>query len=143
MSFLSSLNISGSGLTAQKLRMDVIAQNIANADTTRTEEGGPYLKKSVVFTESGRGGSFSEVLKGKQSPGGVTVTGIIEDQQAVKPVYDPDNPDANEEGYVMLPDINTTQEMVDLISASRSYEANITAFNAVKQMAQDALRIGK
>lgn len=144
MAFLSSLNISGSGLTAQKLRMDVIAQNISNTETTRTENGGPYLKKSVVFKARGDAQSFLAMLKGRKSTLlGVGVTEILEDEKAVKPIYDPDHPDADESGYVNMPDINTTQEMVDMISASRSYEANITAFNAVKQMASKALDIGK
>lgn len=140
MSFLSSLNISGSGLSAQKLRMDILAQNIANAETTRTEDGGPYLKKSVVFSE--QKSSFDEILKERQS-GGVAITEIIENPDAVKRVYDPDHPDADADGYVQMPDISTTEQMVDLISASRSYEANITAFNAVKYMAAKALEIGK
>ncbi|HWQ50782.1 MAG TPA: flagellar basal body rod protein FlgC [Terriglobales bacterium] len=141
MSFLSSLNISGSGLTAQKLRMDVIAQNIANAETTRTEEGGPYLKKSVVFAE--RSPSFADILKGKERMGGVAVTGIVQDENAVRMVYDPGHPDADAAGYVAMPDISTVEEMVDLITAGRSYESNITAFNAVKYMAAKALEIGK
>ena len=141
MSFLSSLNISGSGLSAQKLRMDVIAQNIANAETTRTEAGGPYLKKSVVFAE--QSDSFADILKGKEAMGGVAVTGITQDENAVKMVYDPEHPDADAAGYVAMPEISTVEEMVDLISAGRSYESNITAFNAVKYMAAKALEIGK
>jgi len=140
MPFLSSLNISGSGLTAQKLRMDVIAQNIANAETTRTEAGGPYLKKSVIFTE--QTASFNSALRSAQA-GGVAVTGIVENRDAVARVYDPGHPDADELGYVSMPQINTTEEMVDMISASRSYQANITAFNAAKYMAGKALEIGK
>ncbi|MCX7614256.1 MAG: flagellar basal body rod protein FlgC [Clostridiales bacterium] len=146
MSFLSSLNISGSALTAEKLRMEIVSQNISNSNTTRTENGGPYIKKSVVFTENRNNTDFSALLKSKSSDaglGGVVVSDIVEDQNAVKPVYDPENPDADVNGYVMTPDINTTQEMVDMISASRSYEANVTAFNAVKLMASKALEIGK
>lgn len=120
--------------------MDILAQNIANAETTRTEDGGPYLKKSVVFSE--QKSSFDEILKERQS-GGVAITEIIENPDAVKRVYDPDHPDADADGYVLMPDISTTEQMVDLISASRSYEANITAFNAVKYMAAKALEIGK
>jgi flagellar basal-body rod protein FlgC len=141
MAFLPSLNISGSGLSAQKLRMDILAQNITNAETTRTENGGPYLKKAVVFTEQSP--SFDAILRNKQTPGGVTVSDIIQNPDAVKRIYDPDHPDADAEGYVMMPNISATEEMVDLISASRSYEANITAFNAVKYMATKALEIGK
>jgi flagellar basal-body rod protein FlgC len=141
MSFLSSLGISGSGLSAQKLRMDVIAQNIANAETTRTETGGPYLKKSVVFAE--QSASFADILKGEKALAGVAVTGITQDENAVRQVYDPDHADADAAGYVAMPEISTVEEMVDLISAGRSYESNITAFNAVKYMAAKALEIGK
>ena len=146
MSFLRSLNISGSALTAQKLRMDTISQNISNAETTRTEGGGPYMRKMVVFTENTEDSDFRSMMKKsyeKSGLSGVSVTEILEDENAVKPVYDPDHPDADENGYVMMPDINTTEEMVNMISASRAYEANITAFNAVKSMAQKALEIGK
>lgn len=142
MSFLSSLNISGSGMSAQKLRMDVIAQNIANAETTRTDAGGPYLKKSVVFSE--KQAAFAGYLRRAQDiSGGVAVTAIIENGQAVTRVYDPDHPDADAQGYVLMPEIDTAEQMVDMIAASRSYEANITAFNAVKFMASKALEIGK
>ena len=146
MGFLSSLNISGSALTAQKLRMDIISQNISNADTTRTEGGGPYNRKMVVFAENKDNAAFSKVLKnqsGDSGLSGVTVTNILEDNNAIKTVYDPNHPDADANGYVMLPDINMTQEMVDMMSASRSYEANITAFNAAKLMAAKTLEIGR
>lgn len=142
MSFLSSLNISGSGISAQKMRMNIIAQNIANAETTNAGDGGPYLKKSVVFSEKET--SFGTFLKrAEEQPGGVYVSQIVENENAVKRVYDPEHPDADEFGYVAMPEISTTEEMVDLISANRSYEANITAFNAVKFMAAKALEIGK
>lgn len=146
MSFLSSLNISGSALTAQKLRMDVISQNIANADVTRTEQGGPYRRKMVVLSSDGIKNNFSYVLNSSQESlkcSGVEVAGIVEDPEELTPVFDPDHPDADANGYVMMPNVDTVEEMTDMISASRSYEANITAFNAVKQMASKALEIGR
>ncbi len=144
MDFLSSFNISGSGLTAQKTRMDIIAQNIANSQATRTESGEPYKRKMVVL-KSMEGTDFKTAL-GKAADNqskGVKVEQIIEDPTPLVPVYNPNHPDANEEGYVMMPNVNTTQEMVDMMSASRAYEANVTAFNAVKSMALKALEIGR
>lgn len=145
MSFIDSLNISGSGLTAQKLRMEIVAQNLANANTTRTESGDPYRRKLVVLSEGP--GSFSTELNaslGKSSSvGGVQVSQIVEDQDDFKLDYDPTHPDADANGYVRLPNVNTTEEMVDMMSASRLYEANVTAFNAMKAMAAKALEIGK
>jgi len=145
MDFLSALNISGSGLTAQKLRMDVISQNIANADVTRTESGTAYRRKMVVLGSIGVNGSFREAFD-KASGGrtcGVQVKSIIEDRSPLVPVYNPSHPDANEDGYVMMPNVNTMQEMIDMLSASRAYEANVTAFNATKAMALKALEIGR
>ena len=144
MDFLSSLNISGSGLTAQKMRMDIISQNIANADVTKTESGGPYVRKQVVL-RSIEGNDFRSALeKASGSIGkGVKVEQILEDSSPPVPVFDPTHPDADEKGYVMMPNVNTTQEMVDMLGASRAYEANVTAFNAVKSMAMKALEIGR
>ncbi|MEI8217034.1 MAG: flagellar basal body rod protein FlgC [Eubacteriales bacterium] len=144
MDFLSSLNISGSGLTAQKMRMDIISQNIANADVTKTESGGPYVRKQVVL-RSIEGNDFRSALdKASASIGqGVKVEQILEDSSPSVPVFDPTHPDADEKGYVMMPNVNTTQEMVDMLGASRAYEANVTAFNAVKSMAMKALEIGR
>ena len=145
MGFLDSLNISASGLTAQRLRMDVISENIANADTTRTDSGEPYRRKYVVFSANSANASFSSYLNGisEDSPfGGVVVSEIGEDQSDFMLEYDPTNADANEDGYVELPNVDIAQEMVDMISAYRSYEANVTAFNASKDMAVKALEIG-
>lgn len=147
MAFLNSLNISGSGLTAQKLRMNVIAQNIANASTTRTENGQPYRRKLVVL-QAKDGAQFQNslnqaIINKNANPGGVEVDAVVESTEDLKPVYDPDNPDANADGYVMMPNVDMTEEMIDMISASRSYEANLTAFNAVKMMASKALEIGR
>ncbi len=148
MDFLSSLNISGSGLTAQKLRMDVISQNIANAEVTRTEDGSPYRRKMVVLRSIDGGNSFREALDKatkaiKVKTAGVQVDRVIEDQSPLVPVYNPNHPDADEEGYVMLPNVNTAQEMIDMLGASRAYEANVTAFNATKSMIMKALEIGR
>ncbi len=145
MDFLSSLNISGSGLTAQKLRMDVISQNIANAEVTRTENGAPYRRKMVVLSSIKGENSFRDALDKatKVKTNGVQVQSVIEDQSPLVPVYNPNHPDANEEGYVMLPNVNTAQEMIDMLGASRAYEANVTAFNATKSMVLKALEIGR
>ncbi|MEL7657113.1 MAG: flagellar basal body rod protein FlgC [Bacillota bacterium] len=145
MDFLSSLNISGSGLTAQKLRMDVISQNIANAEVTRTENGTPYRRKMVVLSSINGSNSFRDALDKatKVKTSGVQVQSIVEDQADLVPVYNPNHPDADEEGYVMMPNVNTAQEMIDMLGASRAYEANVTAFNATKAMALKALDIGR
>lgn len=145
MDFLSSLNISGSGLTAQKLRMDVISQNIANAEVTRTEQGTPYRRKMVVLSSIKGSESFRDAFDKatKVKTSGVKVESIIEDPSALVPVYNPSHPDANEEGYVMMPNVNTAQEMIDMLGASRAYEANVTAFNATKTMVLKALEIGR
>ena len=147
MSFFGSLDTSASGLTAQRLRLDVISQNMANASTTRTENGGPYKKKNVVFEQiqNEAGTSFSAVLNKKKQSGnnGVRVAEIVEDQSEGTLVYDPSHPDANEQGYVEMPNVNIIDEMVDMISASRSYEANVNSFNSMKSMFTKALEIGK
>jgi flagellar basal-body rod protein FlgC len=147
MAFLESLNISGSGLTAQKLRMQVVAQNLANAQTTRTENGEPYRRKLVVLSDRNDPGAFSNALNesigGKASFNGVEATTIVDDADDFKLEYDPTHPDADANGYVRLPNVNTVEEMVDIMSASRLYEANVTAFNAMKEMAAKALEIGK
>ena len=147
MSFFGSLDTSASGLTAQRLRLDVISQNMANASTTRTESGGPYKKKNVVFEQiqNEAGTSFGAVLNKKRQSGnnGVRVAEIVEDQSEGTLVYDPSHPDANEQGYVEMPNVNIIDEMVDMISASRSYEANVNSFNSMKSMFTKALEIGK
>ncbi len=143
MAFLSSLNIGGSALTAQRLRMDVISQNISNSETTRTASGTPYYRKSVVMRE--RPGSFSGILSGEaeKAGNGVEIASVVQNEQAVKLVYDPSHPDAGPDGYVKYPDIDMVKEMMDMMSATRSFEANITTINAVKSMASSALQIGK
>ena len=146
MGFLDSLDISASGLTAQRLRMDVISENIVNIDTTRTDSGEPYRRKYVVLSSAGKDTPFASYLSAEQEDGnigGVYVSEIGEDQSDFRLAYDPTNPDADADGYVRKPNVDLSQEMVDMISAYRSYEANVTAFNASKDMAVKALEIGK
>lgn len=143
MGFLGGMDISASGLTAQRLRMDVISENIANIDTTRTQNGTPYQRKYVVLQE--QPGNFSDLMNGlskDESGRGVKVTEIGADTARGELVYDPTHPDADADGYVQMPNVDITQEMVDMISAYRSYEANVTAFNAYKDMAVKTLEIG-
>ncbi|UFU01020.1 flagellar basal body rod protein FlgC [Radiobacillus kanasensis] len=151
MSIFHSINTSASALTAQRLRMDTVSSNLANAETTRAtiNENGeyePYRRKMVVFES--KDNSFNSFLQkarvGSSSQGsGVRVKEIAEDDEPFKLVYNPNHPDANEEGYVQLPNVDPLKEMVDLMSATRSYEANVTALNATKSMLLKALEIGK
>lgn len=143
MGLFNSFDVSASGLTAQRFRMDIIAENVANANTTRTEDGTPYVRKVVTFEEKGDSKSFSKVfhhvLNNKRS-GGVKVGGVFEDTWTqANMVYDPSHPDADENGYVTYPNVNTVTEMTNLIDASRSYEANATAFDASKAIATKGL----
>ncbi len=147
MAFLNAMNISASGLTAQRQRLDVISENISNANTTRTEGGEPYRRRMVVF-EPRNEGSFQEVfsrtaLGGTAKQQGVIVSEIIEDETDFKSVYDPTHPDADENGYVMMPNVDLLKETIDGMEASRAYEANVTAFNAIKSMASKGLEVGK
>jgi len=154
MAFLSSMNIAGSGLTAQQLRLDIVAENITNSNTTRTENGGgAYRRKMVVFeAQSGRD-SFREVMSraaygmapaGEDTnAGGVKVTGIVDDPSPLKLVYDPTHPDANEEGYVEMPNVDTVKEMTDAMAASQAFSANVTAFNTLKSVIAKGLEIGR
>lgn len=150
MSIFHSINTSASALTAQRLRMDTISSNIANAETTRAtvnEQGEyePYRRKTVTFQESGA--SFSSHLnkatRNSTVGSGVRVASITEDDEPFTMVYNPRHPDANEDGYVAMPNVDTLEEMVDLMSATRSYEANVTSLNATKSMLMKALEIGK
>ncbi len=140
MAFLSSLDVSASALTAQRMRMDVISENIANADTTRTANGGPYRRRVAVMAEQPL--TFSSILR-KATGGGVEVTQIVEDMSDFNYVYDPDHPDADANGYVAKPNVDTAEEIIDMMSATRSYEANVTALNATKSIAMKALEIGR
>ena len=158
MSMFSAFNINASGLTAQRYRMDIISENVANANTTRTADGTPYRRKTVVFAEKGSRANFNHVLhhldfshalkQAVQSQGhtskGVKVTGAFEDYETeMNMVYDPSHPDADENGYVTYPNVNIITEMTNMIDASRAYEANATAFNASKSMTQQGLEIGR
>lgn len=150
MGSIDALNISASGMSAQRLRMDIIAQNLANVNTTRDADGEVYRRKTVLFQTKTQD-SFSAALAMSQRNSaselignGVKVTAIVEDHvTAMKQVYDPGNPDADENGYVTYPNVNTVTEITNLIDASRSYEANITAFNATKNMLLKGLEVGK
>jgi flagellar basal-body rod protein FlgC len=149
MSLFGGLDISASALTAQRLRMDVTAENLANAQTTKGADGQPYRRKEVVLREISQGGGFGAQLTAamgsgsKARPGGVEVAEIATDQTAGKMVYDPSHPDANAQGYVQMPNVDTVTEMVDLIDSSRAYEANVTAMQASKQMFTKTLEILK
>jgi flagellar basal-body rod protein FlgC len=141
MGLFDAIDASGSGLSAERLRMDVTSENLANAQTTKGADGQPYRRKEVVLQQNGASGtSFSSVLASMQGAGGaksvagVRVSGIVEDSSALKRIYDPGHPDADKEGYVTMPNVNTVTEMTDLISSSRAYEANVTAMQTAKQM---------
>lgn len=145
----SAFNISATGMTAQRYRMDIISQNVANASTTRTADGTPYRRQIVSFEEKPGQTSFSHVLgKAAYSHGysgnGVKVSGVFEDHKTeMNMVYDPSHPDADEDGYVAYPNVNIITEMTNMIDASRAYEANSTAFSASKSMALNGLQIGQ
>ncbi|MCJ7809033.1 MAG: flagellar basal body rod protein FlgC [Desulfobulbaceae bacterium] len=145
MNFLDALRVRSSGLSAQRIRMNLAANNLANINTTKTPEGGPYRRKDVVFASQPLEKTFGDTLEsqmtGKLSE--VRVVGIIEDPRPPHTKFDPQHPDADEKGYVKTPNINLMEEMVNMISATRSYEANVTAIKASKDMALKALEIGK
>ena len=158
MRLFSAMDASASGLTAQRLRLDLIASNLANADTTRTERGEPYRRQVAVLAPREGPGLFSGFLGAAQSAavdgdgsgetgaaaaGGVRVVAVVEDQSPFKVKYDPSHPDADKDGYVRLPNVNVVTEMVDMMEATRAYEANVTAINAAKTMALRALDIGR
>jgi flagellar basal-body rod protein FlgC len=140
MGMFDALDISGSGLSAERMRMDVSAENLANANTTRTAAGGPYRRKVVELQQQTPQTSFQTALSSKMGSGnsqagtGVQVEGIAEDTTPNRRVYDPGNPDAGKDGYVSMPNVDSVTEMVDLISASRAYEANVTAMQSAKTM---------
>lgn len=144
MSLFNTFKVSATGLSAERLRMDLIADNIANAETTRTAQGGPYKRKMAVFAPYR---SFENVFKKELALQGVKVAKIVEDKSPSKLVYNPDHPDAIQEGpkkgYVAMPNVEVVKEMVDMISATRAYEANAAALNAAKSMAFKALEIGR
>lgn len=151
MGLFDALDTSASGLTAQRMRMDVTAENLANAQSTRGANGQPYRRKEVVLQEAsgGFGGALRTALgvsasaraAGPSAAAGVQVAGIVQDANPGKQVYDPGNPDANRQGYVTMPNVNPVTEMVDLIDASRAYEANVTAMQSAKQMFSKTLEL--
>lgn len=169
MAFLSNLDVAVSGLSAQRLRLDIISQNVNNATTTRTADGTPYVRQVVVFSEDDTYDNldisgfihrkndtlvkgklpFSSVLEMSMSPRnqhtghGVVVKSIEEDPTPLTPVYDPSHPDADEDGYYYLPNVDVQEEQLDWITATNSYKASLTIFNSMKKMAQQALTIGK
>lgn len=134
MSLFSSMAVSASGMAAQRTRAEVITENIANAETTRTPDGGPYRRRDVVFESNDSGTSFSSALNEAMVPGGVSVAGIRVDETEPEHRYQPGHPDAGPDGYVAYPRINPAEEMVDLMSASRGYQANIASMTAAKDM---------
>lgn len=145
MGLFTSFDIAGSGMSAQRLRSDIISQNIANVTSTRSQNGGPYRRKTVVFVEK-NGNAFGKILLQARgiTGSGVKVTSIVEDHDAqMNMVYDPSHPDADENGYVTYPNVNIVTEMTNMIDASRAYEANATAFEAAKAMATRGLQIGQ
>lgn len=139
----NGMRISSSGLTAERLRMDTIASNIANATTTRGEDGKPYVRKIAVFKENLQkeldktNGTYKTSFKGVQA------MGIVDDESPLRKVYDPSHPDADGEGYVTMPNVNILNEMADMISSTRAYEANVSSINAQKSMFSKALEIGR
>jgi len=137
MGTFSSFDISASGIYAQRVRMDAVANNIANAETTRTAEGGPYKRQSVSFRAV-----YEDAVGNQVNPAGVAVDEVVS-TGGVRIVHDPGHPDADADGNVKMPDINVVEEMVDMISATRAYEANVTALNATKSMMNNAIDIGK
>jgi flagellar basal-body rod protein FlgC len=146
MSLLSALSISSMGLTAQRRRMEVISSNLANASTTRTPEGGPYCRKDVVFQSAPANGSFDATLEGElggKAAQGVEVAAIYEDPAPFIQRYDPSHPDADANGYVMFPNVSPVEEMVNLLSATRSFEATVQTINSIKDMARRSVEIGR
>jgi flagellar basal-body rod protein FlgC len=136
MSLFDSISVSASGLTAQRQRAEVLVENIANADTTRTAGGGPYRRKDVVFQSQATGEPFSSVLQSQlgDQPQGVAISEIVTDQSEPERRYLPGHPDADKDGYVAFPKVNPAEDMVDLMGASRAYQANVSAISAVKDM---------
>ncbi len=145
MSLFSSLAVSASGMSAQKTRAEILVENLANAETTRTPEGGPYRRKDVIFSSDPNVGSFGSTLESVMSSGmtGVKVAGITVDQREPEKRYMPGHPDADSDGYVAFPRMNAAEDMVDLMGASRGYQANVSAISAVKDMIQRSLDILK
>ena len=144
--FFTGMRISGSGMAAQRMRMNTISSNIANINTTQTPEGGPYRRKDVVFESMPDAKSFGEIVSPTAANSNfqrVQVSDIVSDRKAPLLKYEPDRPDANSEGYVAYPNINLMEEMTNMIQATRSYEANVSAMQATKDLALSSLEIGR
>jgi len=148
MGMFDSMKVSASGMAAERMRMDVIAQNLANVNSTRGPDGQPYRRHEVILQARGDAGPGTtggvdapSGTDGSKAGGGVDVLGIVEDPSPLRSVYDPSNPDADDKGYVYMPNVNSVTEMVDMTTATRAYEANVTAMNASKNMALKALDI--
>lgn len=145
MDFFTSMNVSSSALSAERTRMNLISSNLANANTTRTPEGGAYKRKDAVFMATPVESGFNRALDSAtaQQVRKVEVSEIVEDQNPLRQQYDPGHPDANPQGYVSMPNVNVVEEMADMIGATRAYEANVTAVQAAKSMALKTLEIGR
>ena len=152
MGFMNTINIVGSGLTAQQLRLDIVAENVTNSQTTRVENGeGAYRRKMVVFeAKTGRDGfrramarASTGMVPAGQTAGGVRVAQIVDDPSPMKLVYDPTHPDANEDGYVEMPNVDMVKEIADAMAATQAFTSNVTMFNTMKTVVTDALQIGK
>ena len=145
MDFFSSMNVSASALSAERTRMNLISSNLANANATRTPEGGPYKRKDAVFAATPAGSNFARALDGASGKElrQVEIQRIVEDQNPPRMQYDPSHPDADAKGFVAMPNVNVIEEMADMISASRTYEANVMAVQAAKSMAMKTLEISK
>lgn len=148
MDLFKIFSISGTGMTAQRSRMTVVAGNLANAETTRTPEGGPYKRRDVIFQAAPTGDGFADFLgveatESGEEPLAVEVAGVRQSSRPPRKIFDPHHPDSDPEGYVALPDINPMEEMVDMMSAARSYEANLSAFNTTKSLIRRLLEIGR
>ncbi|HEU0264270.1 MAG TPA: flagellar basal body rod protein FlgC [Geobacterales bacterium] len=145
MDSFTSLQISATGMSAERTRMSLISSNLANANTTHTPEGGPYRRKDAIFTSEPVAESFEGRLEAarRSNPASVDILEVREDQSPPRQVYDPGHPDANSDGYVLLPNVNVVEEMTDMIAASRAYEANVTAAQAAKSMALKTLELAR
>ena len=147
MKVFASMAVSASALSAEKMRIDTISQNVANINTTRTPEGGPYQRRRVVFSEMLQESQLNRFVRlpsrGGNNGAGVQVSAVIRDEAPARIVHDPSHPDADEDGYVAMPNIDVVNEMVDLITASRAYETNVQVLNVTKTLAMKALEIGR
>jgi flagellar basal-body rod protein FlgC len=142
MSLFSSLSVSASGLAAQRVRAELLVENMANAETTRTPNGGPYRRKDAIFTSTPQSSPFSQVFQSEVGTG-VSVTEIVEDSSPPEMRYQPGHPDANADGYVAYPHVNPAEDMVDLLSATRAYQGNVAAMSAIKDMINNSINLLK